>query len=398
MALIASLTFNVVVGSIFGTPGVLLQPMERHLGVSTEMASAGLLGVIVSSAFFAPQIGALAARVPMRWIVALASLLLSAAWMILAFTQSYALYVAVYALLLGPVMAIGASVVPPTLVTRWFNRNRGLAIGLVHLTIVVAAMPLACEWLISRFGLQNTLVALSLLPLFTLLPASLLIIDWPPGQEPMPAASASRDARGGQSLTILGLLKRPKFWALSLAVGVPNTSSTLLGLHLVSMAKSWGVAPLAAAGLASIMSAGGIAGSVMFGILADRIGGARALVVIALASAALWLLFVAGLSYGGLAVAVGLIGMCGAGTVPAFSKALGDAFGRESFSRAIGLMVPITLPILFAGLIGPGTVVRIYGSYTPVVLAMTATLGLAGMLAFLASRTSLAAQSPAVAQ
>ena len=78
MAVIASLTFNVVIGSIFGPPGVLLKPMREHLGASTEMVSLGSLAVIIGSAICAPQTGALAARRSLREMLMGAAVLLSA--------------------------------------------------------------------------------------------------------------------------------------------------------------------------------------------------------------------------------------------------------------------------------------------------------------------------------
>jgi len=383
MAVIASVTFNVVIGSIFGTPGVLLKPMREHLGVSTELISLASLAVIVSSAVFGPMLGSIAVKRPMKQMLAVAAVMLSAAWLIIGFANSYAVYLAAYALLLGPVMAFGASIVPPTLVTRWFNRNRGLAIGLVHLPIVVAAMPLAAEWMISHFGLQATFIALAALPIATMLPASFFVIDRPPGQQAQVDALIAQGGR--QAMTIGQLLGQKRFWFICLAVGVANTSSTMLGVHLVSMAESWGVERMHAAGLASIMSGVGMAGSILLGMTADRIGGTRTLMVIAFGEAILWALFLAGLPYAGLAAVVGLIGVMGAGAVPAMSKALGDNFGRETFSKAIGLMIPVTLPLLFVGMIGPGTVFRLTGSYTLVVLGSVAAFAVAALLAFSAS-------------
>ena len=118
MAVIASVTFNVVIGSIFGSPGVLLKPMSEHLGVSPELIPLASLAVILSSAVFAPMIGSIAVKQPLSKMVGGAAIMLAAAWLILAVTKSYAVYLGVYALLLGPVMALGGSIVPPTLVTR----------------------------------------------------------------------------------------------------------------------------------------------------------------------------------------------------------------------------------------------------------------------------------------
>jgi cyanate permease len=384
MAFIAFLIFNVIIGSIFGSPGVLLKPMAERLGATIEMVSAGSLAVIVSSAVFAPMAGAVAARVSLRKLLVLAALLLSSAWLVLAFTQTYVGYLGAYLLLLGPAMAIGSSVLPLTLVARWFSQHRGMAIGMVHLPVIVAAMPLAVAWTIGHFGLQATFFALAALPLVVLLPASLFIIDRPPGQQEQVDAMIASGAK--HSLTIPQLLAQPAFWALCLAVGVTNTSSTALGVHLVSMAESWGVEHMHAAGLASIMSLFGLLGSVAFGYVADRIGGALALMVIALGEAVLWAMFLAGLPYAGLAAVVGLIGVMGAGAVPAMSKAFGDFFGRESFSRAIGLLVPVTLPLMFVGMIGPGRVFHLTGSYTAVVTWAVVAFVAAALLAFAASR------------
>ena len=385
MALIGLITFNVIVGSIFGSPGVLLKPMAARLGASIEMVSAGSLAVIVSSAIFAPMIGSLAARMSLRVLLICAALMLSAHWFLMAFTQSYAVYIGSYFFLLGPCMSIGASIVPPTLVTRWFNRNRGLAIGLVHLPILVAAMPLAIAWTMAHYDLRTVFIGLGLLPLVLLLPAAIFIIDRPPGQQAQVDAMIASGKRA--AMTIPQLLSQPVFWALCLSVGVANTSSTMLGVHLVSMAESWNVDRMSAAGLASIMSGVGMFGSVLFGVVADRIGGPRTLVVIALGEAALWLMFLAGLPYAGLAAIVGLIGLMGAGAVPAMSKAFGDYFGRESFSRAIGLMVPVTVPLLFVGMIGPGTAARLTGNYSVVVVTTVVAFVAAAGLALYASRT-----------
>jgi predicted MFS family arabinose efflux permease len=372
MALIASLTFNIGIGSVMGTPGVLLPHMKQHLGVSTEMVSMGMLAVMISASLISPKIGSLAVRHSLRGMLAVASLMLGAAWLLLFLTHSYPLYLAIEALLMGPVMAIMGSVLAPTLVTRWFNSHRGLAIGLVHLPVMVAIMPIAAEWLIQHIGLQATFLVLAALPLVTTLPASLLLLDWPPEKRLAGAVALSGSAQHGPMVTIAQMLKQPRFWALTLAVTVPNTSSIMLGTHLVSMAESWGIQPLAAAGLASIMSLVGMVGTVGLGLVVDRLGGARTLALMAAGDALLWLCLLSHPAYPMLAAIIGLIGMFGAGAVPAICKAYADAFGRASFSRAIGLMPAVMIPALAIGLIGPGVAVRVYGNYVPVILAMAA--------------------------
>jgi predicted MFS family arabinose efflux permease len=398
MALIASLTFNIGVGSVMGTPGVLLPHMKQHLGVSTEMVSMGMLAVMISASVIAPKIGSLAVRHSLRGILAAGSLMLGAAWLALFLTHSYPIYLAIEALLLGPVMAIMGSVLAPTVVTRWFLRNRGLAIGLVHLPIMVAIMPIAAEWLIQHVGLQTTFLVLAAVPLATTLPASFLLQDWPPEARPIGRDGVAGPAAHGPIFTIAQMLRQPRFWALTLAVSVPNTSSVLLGTHLVSMAESWGIQPLAAAGLASIMSLVGMVGTVALGFVADRLGGARTLAIMAAGDAVLWLCLLGHPAYPVLAAIIGMIGMFGAGAVPAISKAYADAFGRASFSRAIGLMPAVMIPAMAVGLIGPGLAVRLHGNYVPVIVGMAIAFAASMVLALSApgDRNSPLTASPPV--
>jgi hypothetical protein len=123
-------------------------------------------------------------------------------------------------------MAIGGSVLPPTLVTRWFQRHRGLAIGIVHLPIVITIMPLAASLVISRFGVTALFFALAVFAAVTLIPGSLALIEYPPGHDPRQYANetaaqrSARGATGGETIfTVPQLLQNPRFWLLALAVG-----------------------------------------------------------------------------------------------------------------------------------------------------------------------------------
>ncbi len=387
MGVIAFLAHNVIVGSIFGTTGVLLKPMTQHLGISPEQASAGAPMVIVGSAVLGSVAGVLASRFSLKLLLAAAAILMATGWLILGMTQSFPLYLLAYGLCLGPAMAVGGSVLPPTLITRWFNQNRGLVIGIAHMSVVIAAMPLVSNWVIEHYGLRAAFIALALFALLVLVPAAFLIVEHPPENNQTHAAAdqpAVAVTEGG--VTVPQLLKNSSFWALAMAVGAMNTSSVLLGVHLVSMAETWGFDRVHGAALASIMSFAGIAGFLLFGWLADRIGGARVLAIMALDEAVLWAMFMLGLPYPGMVLVIGLIGLHGAGAVPAIAKAMGDSFGQASFSRAFGLAATVTLPIMILGVIGTGTVVRLHGNYTVTVLAMIGYFALAILLALFASR------------
>jgi hypothetical protein len=113
------------------------------------------------------------------------------------------------------------------------------------------------------------------------------------------------------------------------------------------------------------MSLVGMAGSIIFGFVSDKIGGARALALIALDDVILWSLLLMDLPYTARAVLIGLIGMHGAGAIPAISKAMASTFGESSFSRAFGLASTATLPLMVAAVVGFGVVFQSQGQLRP---------------------------------
>jgi cyanate permease len=401
---IAWLSHNIIIGSIFGTAGVLLIPLQDRLHVDRGLASIGVPMVIVGSAVLASVAGVLAARYSLRRLLAVSGVLMALAWLILAFAHSYWLFLISYGLLLGPAMAVGGSVLPPTIVTRWFQRHRGLAIGIVHLPIVITIMPLVASLVISQFGVTALFLGLAVFAAVTLIPGSLALIEYPPGHDPRQHANETvteRSARGataaGPSFTVPQLLKNSRFWLLALAVGAVNTSSVTLAAHLPAMGASWGYAATSAAALASVMSLVGMAGSILFGFVADKIGGARALALIAFDDIILWALLLVDLPYTARAVVIGLIGMHGSGAIPAISKAMASTFGEASFSRAFGLASTVTLPLMIAAVFGFGVVFQAQGSYAAGIVAMIMYFIVVIPLAIVAGRRSpmpLGADSP----
>ncbi len=403
MAAIAWLSHNVIIGSIFGTAGVLLIPLQDRLHVSRGLAAIGVPMVVVGSAILASVAGVLAARYTLRRLMAVSGVLMVLAWVIMAFAQSYWMFLLAYGALLGPAMAIGGSVLPPTIVTRWFRRHRGLAIGMVHLPVVITILPLSASLVITRFGVTALFISLAVFAAVTLIPGALALIEHPPGnatpRQDLDANTAQRSARGepsagtavaGTDFTVPRLLGNSRFWLLALAVGAVNTSSVTLAAHLPAMGAAWGYEPTSAAALVSVMSLVGMAGSIIFGFVADKIGGARALALIAFDDVILWTLLLIDLPYIARVAVIGLIGMHGSGAIPAISKAMAATFGEASFSRAFGLASTATLPLMIGAVFGFGMLFQTRGSYAAGIVAMIVYFVIVIPLAIAAGRRASA--------
>lgn len=388
MAAIAFLNQNITLACIWGTFSVLLGAVEARLGVGRELSTLAVPVLTLASALLAVAVGALATRHSLRLVMIVGAALSTAGFALLALTASYPLYLAAFGLLLGPGMAVGV-ILPATLVTRWYAVNRGRALGLVTTPVIIAVMPPVAIWMLQHHGLPATygmLVALSAVNLV----ANFFIVDRPPGQE---AATAPADGHGAHgapatagAMTMAQLLRTPRFWALSLAFMASAAGSIVLTSHMVPMAQSWGIAAALAATLLSVQSLVGIAGTIVFGWITDRLGGALTLAILVFDSAVLWLLLLLHLPFAATVVIIGLIGLHGAGAVPVMSVALSEAFGRESFSRAYGLVNLVNLPISVLCVPAAALVYTRTGSYAGAIVGQAGFFVLTSILVLTAWR------------
>ena len=122
------------------------------------------------------------------------------------------------------------------------------------------------------------------------------------------------------------------------------------------------------------MSFSGMAGSVLFGWVADRIGGARGMALLAFDFAVLLGLLLLQLPFALLAVVIGLLGLHGSGMIPNLSRALADTFGQEGFSRAFGLATSLSVPFTLIGLVSTGISVSHTSSYAVAIAATAVAL------------------------
>ena len=343
MAAIAFINFNLTIGCIYGSFSVLLAAVQSRLHIGQEAASLGIPAVSLCCALAAPVAGALAARYSLRLIMILGSLLTIAGFVMLAATATLPLYLIAYGVLIGPGMAVGV-VLPGTLVTRWFAVNRGKALGVISTALVIVVTPEISAWMVHTHGLPATYLMLAALASLATL-SNVFIIDHPPGALATGMAGAAAEASG---MSMVQLMRAPRFWGLTFAFMASAVSSIILTVHMVPLALSWGLGATQGAYLLSAMSFMGIAGTNLFGWVADRLGAAVAVTLVVFNSGVLWLLLLVHPSFAMGAVIIGLIGLNAAGAVPAFCAALSEVFGRESFSRGYGLVQLLILPFAVA--------------------------------------------------
>src|SRR4030095_14931234 len=103
------------------------------------------------------------------------------------------------------------------LVSRWFDRTRGKAMGIAYLGIGIggAAVPLLSHWLTDLFGWRGSLQAVGVLIVLIALPMAFFVREAPVVGRSTEAAGP-RHPRGAERVALRTILGMPAFYLLAL--------------------------------------------------------------------------------------------------------------------------------------------------------------------------------------
>ena len=244
--------------------GVFLPPLEAAEGwTRTQVATASMF------AFLAMGVagfgwGALSDRWGTRSVV-LAGGAIQGLGLVLAGKAGSVLELQLAFGVLGGIGA-GAYMAPLTAsASRWFERNRGLAVALVTAGMGMGTMvtaPLA-TWLIAAHGWRMAFTVLGLMVWAVVLPMALLL-------RAPPAVAAS--GPGGGGMTAGEALRSPALLAVAFTYFCCCAAHSGPIFHMVSYAVDCGIAPMTAATLLGAQGLAGVAGRIGGGMVADRLG------------------------------------------------------------------------------------------------------------------------------
>jgi MFS family permease len=187
--------------------------------------------------------------------------------------QLYALF-----LLLGLVGSVTNPVTYCKVVSNWFDRRRGLALGLTMLGLGLGAiiMPPTAQRLIALFGWRSAYAILGGTVLIVSIPiVGLFLKNTPQEIGLLPDGDADRhDERSPATLEsgIAGPLARRSgaFWLIAGAFSLAGGAAQACVIHLVPMLSDRGISAEKAALASSALGIAYVAGRVVAGYLADR--------------------------------------------------------------------------------------------------------------------------------
>ena len=371
----------VAIGGLFSLP-VFLRPIAQDTGWSTTGISTAMTFAFLALALGSIGWGSLSDRVGPR-IVVLAGSLLLASGLALA---SLATSLLAFQLLFGVVVGISAAAIFAPLmacVTGWFDTRRSLAVSLVSAGMGMAPMtmsPLAA-WLVQGHDWRTALQIIAALVAVVMVPLALLVRR-PPALAQLPAAAAAGTAQE-PALSVGQAMRSAPFLILVVTSFLSCATHSGPIFHTVSYAVTCGIPLMAAVSIYSMEGLAGMGGRLVFGLLGDRFGAARVLVLALLAQAVVVLGYVYARELGSFYTVAALFGFTYAGVMPLFA-----VIARENFPlRMMGTVIGSTTMASSLGMaLGPvlgGLIYDTLSSYAWLFIGAFA-LGIGAFLAALA--------------
>jgi cyanate permease len=253
-----------------GTFPVFLPPISKELGWGAAVYPQSALMAGTASAVAGPLVGAALDRFGVRAVL-LAGLF---GWAVALFTLSelggsHAQLLSIAALL-GITACTCGPVALAKVIAGWFDRHRGLAMGIVLSAapaVATAISVVVADRLIAHYGWRVTYRTLAATVIAVALPIAFFLLREAPsssGAQPAPTSGASRATSGLQAL------RTRDFWMIMLLTALVCTVANAVVSHFVAFAAERGVSSTVATLALSAYSLVAPLGPLLAGALADR--------------------------------------------------------------------------------------------------------------------------------
>ncbi|MBI4187510.1 MAG: MFS transporter [Chloroflexi bacterium] len=285
-------------------------------------------------------------------------------------------------------LAMGVGAIFPVLTSiasRWFIRGRGLAVGITISGLYIGMMVVSpiSAYLISNYGWRMSYFILSLVAFLGMVPAALLVRR-APGEVTISSATDSRREAAHvspENYSLRQATRAGNFWTLFFIWSLGGFCYYIIAAHAVPYAGDLGIAPTMAALVLSIFAGASIIGSVLVGVVSDRVGRKKTVASCSLLMAAAMLLLGVSSSLWMLYLSAVLSGFAFGGFIAPLGALTGDTFGLRHLGKIAAVL---EAGWMLGGAIGPalaGYLFDISGNYLFAFMAgMAAALASAGLV------------------
>jgi MFS family permease len=359
---------------------------EMHVPISQILLATTAMMLFMG--VLAAVIGNMADRKPARLLVGFGLIGMALVSLAISFATAAWHIMALYALVLPAPLVAATSAVTNPLISRWFVKRLGLALGLASFGIGLAGivLPPIIAHAMPEIGWRNVFrISAAVVGLVAAPLVFLIVRERPTEKEGLDyvqaagGASAGAHGHGGGGMRIVDVLRRKNFWFV-LAVFIPLGFIYIGAMNnLAPLAIDLGFSPQVAGLSISTFNSAHVVSTLIIGLLADRFGNRLPLVLLAFVSALSGVVLGLGHSMTTLYAGAALAGFAG-GIWVVLPSAAAAEFGAGNVGKVFGLF---SLVLPFHSLVGAGIAraKEVTGSYTEVLLAIAVSCTIGGIIA-----------------
>jgi len=352
--------------------GLFVLPLSEAFGWGRGDISVGSTIMSLSVAALAPVAGMLIDRHGPRRVLLPSVVLFAVVLASMYFLTPHIWHFYAMCVLIALSAVCTAPATYARVIVSWFDRRRGLALGLALTGIGIGAtvVPPLVQRVMTEWGWRSAYVALAMCVLATLPVLALMVRDEPrelglaPDGDPVPSAGSAPAAVIG--LTAHEAVRTPAFWLMVFSFMVFGAYTLGTVVHLVPLLVDRGLERSTAALAASSLGFALIGGRLVAGYLLDRFFAPYVVVGVMLAPVIAMAMLAAGAS-GTPAVFGGaiLLGVGLGAELDFMSYLLSRYFGLRSYAQLYGYMYGL---FALGSALGPlfmGYVYQSQGTYGP---------------------------------
>ena len=245
-------------------------------------------------------------------------------------------------------------------VSLWFRRRRGIAVAIAASGnyLAGAIWPVALTPMLAEQGWRGVYLLLALVVPVVVVPASMLL------RRRLPASSLTAAAQAtAQAPHQVPLSPRALMWLLALAGVGCCVAMSMPQVHIVAFCVDLGYGPAVGAEMLSVMLLAGVVSRMASGWIADRLGGARTVLIGSVGQLIALTLY---LPFDGLTslYLVSLVfGLSQGGLVPAYAIIVREYMPAREAGARVGFVIMATIMGMALGGWMSGWIYDLTGSY-----------------------------------
>ncbi|MEE8448849.1 MAG: MFS transporter [Thermodesulfobacteriota bacterium] len=331
--------------------GLFFKAIADDFGLSR--ASLGLVVSInmLTYGLVQPFMGQILDRYGPKLVIGVSAIALAGGFMLIGIARAaWQLYL-VYGILLGAAFGGLGFTTIPAMVSRWFVKKRGLALGIAISGASVgqfALVPVAAFFFL-KYGWRSTNLLLGFLVLVTSFPLALWVMKKDPSEvgcgpdgDPLREGKASKEGMAQERLITStspgqAFQTRP-FWHLAGAFFVCGFSSFLIVTHLAAHITDVGHSDVVAATVLAVTGGVNFFGILLMGAASDRMGRRFPLAATYFIRGLSFLLLLTSDSVSAFYIFAVVFGFSNLATVPVTSALVGDTFGPAHLGTILGVV------------------------------------------------------------